>query len=142
MENILTNLFELVRILWDLLSGVWLLVVPMLPLVAWIGFWLFAVNWVKLRGVILAGGWVGVVLIGLVMILVWGVVAPPQGGVHSLFGLTVSNFVGKGVYVTLLFFIMFLCGAVQLSGALGDWCRFDEETPEPAHEHADAHGHH
>jgi len=110
------------------------LFIPWIPLVVWICFWMFAVNWVKLREVLLQGAGIGVFLIGLMMIMVWGVVAPPVDGYHEILGLELSNFVGKAVYVTALFCIMFLSGAVQLSGSCGNCCQFDED--EPAEEHA------
>ncbi|MFO0918596.1 MAG: hypothetical protein U0872_09810 [Planctomycetaceae bacterium] len=75
--------------------------------------------------------------------LIWGVIAPPATGSHYLLGLTLSNFVGKTVYVTALFTIMLLCGSVQLSGACGDWATFPEPAAEDDHGHGhDSHGHH
>lgn len=124
---------------WNLIIALLGIVVPWIPLIAWVAFWLLAVNWVKVREVMIKGGWIGVVLIGLMMILVWGVVAPPTGGTHHLFGLNVTNFVGKTVYVTALFTIMFLCGSVQLSGACGKLAQFPEEVVDDGH--GDAHGH-
>ena len=101
-----------------------------------------AVNWTKLRLVLLQGGWIGLLLIGVVAVLVWGTVAPPPSGSHHLLGLTLGNFVGKTVFVTTLICIMFLCGSVQLSGACGKLCQFEEPAVEPAHHgggHGDAH---
>ena len=69
-------------------------------------------------------------------ILVWGVVAPPELGAHNLQGLTVSNFVGKTVYVTAIVVITMLCGSVQLSGLCGRLCQFEEREPE-----TDGHAH-
>ncbi len=137
MEQLFASLLLFLISLWALLTSLLAVLVPWLPLAAWIGFWLFAVNWVKLREIMLAGGWVGVVLIGLVMILIWGVVAPPPDGAHHMLGLSISNFVGKTVYVTALFCIMFLCGSVQLSGCCAQCCNFEEEAPAGG----DSHGH-
>ena len=50
-----------------------------LALAAWIAFWVGAVNWVRLRNILLSGGWIGVVLIALMAVLVWGSIAPPEG---------------------------------------------------------------
>lgn len=134
------HLVTLLAALWGIFVSLVSLVVPWTPLAAWIIFWLFAVNWVKLREIILQGGWIPVVLIGLVMVLVWGTIAPPPGGTHELFGLSVSNYVGKFVYVTILFCIMFLCGAVQLAGFLPGCCPFEEEAEaEPADSHTAPH---
>jgi hypothetical protein len=136
------NILNLLASLWGIAVSLVELAAPWTPLLAWIVFWLFAVNWVKLRQVMIRGGWIGVVLIGLVMVLVWGSVAPPSGQTHHIFGLTLSNYVGKTVYVTVLFCIMFLCGSVQLAGFAPACCQFPEEEPEPTHgspDHGAAH---
>jgi hypothetical protein len=147
MNELLRNLQNLLSAGWDVLISLLMLVLPWTPLLAWVAFWLLAVNWVKLREVMIRGGWIGVVLIGLVMVLIWSVVAPPLSGSHHLFGLNVSNFVGKTVYVTALLTIMFLCGSVQLSGACGTLAQFPEASPDHDdqghgdHEHGDGSGH-
>lgn len=129
MIDLLFSLKTLLDAVLDVLVSLGGVVWPLLPLLTWIGFWLFAVNWVRYRQVLLSGGWVGVVLIGLMTILIWGAIAPPPGGAHHILGLSLSNYVGKTVYVTSLFVIMLLCGSVQLSGACGNCCRFEDETP-------------
>ena len=85
-------------------------------------------------------------LIGAVWVLIWGEVAPPPDGSHHILGLSVSNYVGKLVYVTAMFCLMFLCGSVQLSGCCQHWC--DVEMPDPnahiSHDHgrgSDSQGH-
>jgi hypothetical protein len=138
MNELLTDLQKLLVAGWDVLISLLVLVLPWTPLLAWVAFWLLAVNWVKLRDVMLRGGWIGVVLIGLVAVLVWSLVAPPESGSHHLFGLkNISNFMGKFVYVTALLTIMFLCGSVQLSGACGSLAQFppDEAPDHDDHEH-------
>jgi len=137
MDDLLTNLQNLLTAGWHVVISLLVLILPWTPLLAWVAFWLLAVNWVKLREVMIRGGWIGVVLIGGVMVLIWSVVAPPESGSHHLFGLNVSNFVGKTVYVTALLTILFLCGSVQLSGACGSLAHFPEPVP-PEH---DEHGH-
>ncbi len=130
MEPLLESFLQTLGALLNLLYSLGALLLPWTPLAAWIGFWLFGVNWQKLRDVLLAGGWIGVLLIGLVMILVWGSVAPPADGMHRIQGLELSNYVGKTVYVTTLFCIMFLCGSVQLSGCCANCCQFEEDPVE------------
>jgi hypothetical protein len=137
--DVIGSLVALFGALWQLVVAILVLVAPWTPLIAWLAYWLFAVDWVKLRAVMLQGGWIAVPLIGFVMILVWGLIAPPVGGYHVVLGLRLSNFVEKTVFVTALFTIMFLCGSVQLSGACGSWARFPEPEPEEAHA---AHHHH
>ncbi|MBT6497170.1 MAG: hypothetical protein HOL01_21790 [Planctomycetaceae bacterium] len=102
----------------------------LLGLLAWIVFWTFAVNWVKFREMLLNGGCVALLLIGLGAVLVWANIAPPAGGQHNLLGLEVSNYIGKTMYVTALYCIMFLCGSVQLSGFCAGCCQFEEDEAE------------
>ncbi|MEZ6144925.1 MAG: hypothetical protein R3B91_05700 [Planctomycetaceae bacterium] len=116
------------------------LILPLTPLLVWIAFWLLGVNWVKLREVLLKGGAIGVLLIMLMAIITWGVIVPPESGRHAILGLSVSNFVGKTVFVTALAVIALLCGSVQLAGLCGPLCNFEEEAPE-AVDHAHGHGH-
>ncbi len=134
-ENpLFTSLITLIVSAADVVYQVIQLVMPWLALIAWVAFWLLAVNWVRYREVLVKGGLIGVLLIGLCMILIWGLIAPPEDGSHYLFGLTLSNYVGKTVYVTALFCIMFLCGSVQLSGCCSSLCCFgdDESAAEEA----------
>ena len=135
MEALWESLQLLVSGVWNVLIALGGLLLPWTPLAAWIVFWLFGVNWQTLRGVLLRGGWMGLVLIGLGMVLIWGMVAPPPDGFHHFFGMEISNFVGKTVYVTSLFCIMLLCGSVQLSGMLGNCCQIEDEPTEPTASH-------
>jgi hypothetical protein len=141
MEQLINSLAKLLSAGWEVVISVLFLAVPWAPLIAWVAFWLLAVNWEKLYPVLAKGGAVGVVLIGLMMILVWGLIAPPQEGVHNMLGLHPSNFVGKTVYVTMLLTIMALCGSVQLSGACGSLVSFPEEVPDDHGHESDGHDH-
>lgn len=152
MDPLLTALLELLTAARDVLFALAQLIYPWLPLAAWLCFWLFAPDWVKLRDVLVhKGGWIGLVLIGVVWVLVWGAVAPPSGGVDDLYGLKLSNFIGKTVYVTALLCIMLLAGSVQLSGALAGCCDTLRDpvallgippAPVQVHAHDDGHGGH
>lgn len=120
--------FEVLRALFQLLEphlGLYL------GLAVWIIFCTGAINWTRFRRIILSGGWAGLLLIAFVAILVWGVMAPPEGGTHSILGAPVSNFVGKMVYVTGLIVIMMLCGSVQLAMSPPR----EEEVVEARHSH-------
>src|SRR5580693_7322338 len=141
MDAVLNNLRDLFQDLALLAVSIGRVLLPLLPLVAWVAFWTLAVNWTKLRSALLQGGWVGLVLLGLLAVLVWGTVAPPAAGAHQFFGLTLGNFVGKTVLVTALVCIMLLCGSVQLSGACGSLCQFDEPAEDEGH-HGDSHDAH
>lgn len=141
MEALLQSVVDLLLAAWQVLIALLAVMAPWTPLVAWVAFWLLAVDWVKLRRVLVSGGWIGLVLIGLVAALAWGVAAPPADGVHRLLGLTVGNFVGKVVYVTALMVLMLICGSVQLAGGCGSWTVFPKDSPEDDHGH-DVHADH
>ena len=136
LSNLIDSLIQLFQVLFDLVISLGGVILPWLPLIAWVAFWLLAVDWSKLRGQMVRGGFLAVVLIGLMMILVWGTAAPPADGSHHMLGLKLSNYVGKTVYVTMLLSVMFLCGSVQLSGSVDRFLNFPEDSPEPH-----AHGH-
>jgi hypothetical protein len=139
MEQLLTSLVDLFQALWLVLVALLTVLAPWTPLIAWLAFCLFAIDWIKVWPNIVRGGWIGLVLIGLVATVIWAVIAPPSGGAHYLFGLTVSNFVGKLVYVTSMLVMMLMCGSVQLSGACGTWARFPEASEPQADRPQDFH---
>ena len=136
---------ELLNSIGDVITAIAHLVVelvqfltPWIPLLAWIAFWLCAVNWRKLYPILTSGGWIGVALAFVMTVLIWSIIWIPEGGMHYLSGLQVSNTVGKVVYVTILFVIAFLCGTVQLSGCCGSLCEFKESenaSPDVGHVH-------
>lgn len=131
--GLLESLQQLFIALYHFCVALFSLLLPWTPLIAWVAFWTFAVNWVSFRRVLLSGGWLAILLVMFAAILVWGCIAPPAAGAHALFGLTLSNFVGKTVYVTALAVIALLCGSVQLSGLCGRLVQFEDQSTEPAH---------
>ena len=143
MPNLMYALADLVLALRDVVLSLGLLLLPWIPLFAWVLFWTLGVNWNTLRDVLRRGGWIGVVLIGLVAVLAWGSVWPPPRGYYDLLGLRISNFVGKTVYVSGLICLMLLSGAVQLSGSCSRWLCFPVDAPEDHHagHGEDGHGH-
>lgn len=132
--DLLLSIWNVVVAIAQLLVDLVQFIAPWTPLLAWIAFWLLAVNWRVLYPILIKGGMIGVLLTALMSILIWSVISIPDGGVHRLYGLEVSNIVGKTIYVTSLVVIAFLCGSVQLSGCCSRLCSFDE--PAPAEEHA------
>ncbi len=96
-------------------------------------------NWVKAFDILRRGGFIGVLLLMFLTVIVWGAVAPPVDGTHTLFGLTVSNYAGKFIYVTMLTCITLLCGSVQMSGTFGSLVDFSSEEAETNDHGAHAH---
>lgn len=138
--DLLNSLIDVGASVLDVIFNLLRVVVPWLPLLTWMAFWSLAVNWSKALPILRRGGFLGVLLLMFVAVLVWGSVAPPEGGHHSMLGLTVSNFTGKVIYVTFLTCIALLCGSAQLSGAFGRLAVFPDELPADDHGH-DHHGH-
>ena len=66
-----------------------------IALVLWIAFWVGAVNWVRLRKILLEGGWTGIVMIGFMAVLVWGCIAPPEGDAPQHLGIGGEQFCGE-----------------------------------------------
>ena len=138
MLELLNSLLNVVWSLLDVVIALVNVILPFLPLLAWIAYWSLAVNWAKTYDILRRGGYIGVILLMFISIVTWAAVSPPPEGTHSLFGLTVSNFVGKCIYVAMLACIALLCGSVQMSGTFGSLINFSDEA-EP--ESADAHAH-
>lgn len=146
MDALFDLFSSLINVLWSLLDVVVNLVrviLPWLPLLAWVGFWTFAVNWAKAFPILRRGGFIGILLLMFVTVIVWGATAPPMNGKHLMLGLSVSNYAGKFIYVTMLTCIALLCGSAQLSGAFGRLGEFPEEPANDDHGHHghDNHGH-
>ena len=146
--DLCSSMVDVFRSLLDVVVNLVRVLLPWLPLLTWVGFWTFAVNWAKAFPILRSGGLFGILLLMFVAVIVWGAVAPPVGGSHVLFGLTVSNYAGKFIYVTMLTCIALLCGSAQLSGAFGRLCEFSEEPADDDHGHGhdghqshDVHGH-
>jgi hypothetical protein len=130
MDAIIELFHNLQLLFWSLLNvvvSVVKVILPWLPLLAWVGFWTLAVNWVKAFDILRRGGFIGLLLLMFVAVLVWGAVAPPVLGHHKLFGLVVGNYAGKFVYVTMLACIALMCGSAQMNGFAKGLVCFDEE---------------
>ena len=136
--ELLSSLINVFKSLADVVIALVNIIVPWLPLLGWIAYRSLAVNWVKSFDILRRGGFIGVFLMMFVAVIVWGAVAPPVDGVHTLFGLTVSNYAGKFIYVTMLTCIALLCGSAQMSGTFGSLIDFsgeDDTTDVKAHSH-------
>ena len=136
MDAIIELFHNLQLLFWSLLNvvvSVVKVILPWLPLLAWVGFWTLAVNWVKAFDILRRGGFIGLLLLMFVAVLVWGAVAPPVLGHHKLLGLVVGNYAGKFVYVTMLVCIALMCGSAQMNGFAQGLVCFDEEDEPNVH---------
>ena len=116
MDALFDLFFSLVNVISSLLEVVvnlFRVILPWLPLLGWVGFWTFAVNWAKAFPILRRGGFIGLLLLMFVAVLVWSAVAPPIGGKHLMLGLSVGNHTGKFIYVTMLTCIALLCGSTS-----------------------------
>ncbi len=145
MDALFDLFSSLINVFWSLLDVVvnlFRVILPWLPLLGWVGFWTFAVNWAKAFPILRRGGFIGILLLMFVAVLVWAAVAPPENGKHLMLGLSVNNHAGKLIYVTMLTCIALLCGSAQLSGSFGRLGEFPEEPADDHHGYSNNdHGH-
>lgn len=52
------------------------MLLSLIPLLVWMAFWLFAVNWKKVWPILSEGAWAPVVLLGFLSALVWAQLSP------------------------------------------------------------------
>jgi hypothetical protein len=136
VEQILQTSIQLIVALWELLLAIGALAGRHLLLIAWVAWWLGAVNWKRAWAVLAYGGWAPVVLLTLITAAVWAALAPSTANVLDLF--PVGNFWWQLGAVTGVVLLALFCGWLQ--GVLG-W------TPpvislEPPAAAAAPHGHH
>ncbi len=79
MTDLLDNLWQLWEALAAVLRPLLALLLRLLPLLLWFGFWLLAVNWRKAWPVLAAGAWIPVVLLAVTAGFVWAHVQPGAG---------------------------------------------------------------
>ncbi len=137
---------EIFQTIWNLVLALWELVVELLvlavrysPLIAWVAWWLWGVNWKKLWPVLGRGAWAPLVLIMVAAALAWSRLAPSSCDCLGI--VTIPNFWWQLGCVSLIVALTFLCGWVQ---EYFGWApvEINLDPPAPmAHGHA-AHGHH
>jgi hypothetical protein len=105
----------------------------MLPIIAFIAWCLWGINWRRAWPVLAAGGWAPFVLIGLTAGLVWAFVFPSQP--------PIPNYLWHVGIAGLLICLALACGWLQ--GRMG-WTppEFSFEPPPPSHDHGHGHDHH
>lgn len=139
---LLKSLVNLLHAAFDVVSAAFFFLLPYLGLICWVGYWLLAVNWTKLYELFFKKG--AIVSFGLLIalwLIVWCTVSPPADGYHDWFGFKVGNVVGKLVYVVGLVSLAFICGSIQLSGAVNRFIDFSGELEAEANLASGGHGH-
>src|SRR5258708_7917702 len=111
LQALFDSLTQVGHSIWDLLGALLAVLLPWTPLAAWIVFWMFAVNWLKLRETLAKGGWVGLALVATVVVLIWGSVSPGDG-TFDFFGLHVANSFENTVSLSAMVAILSLSGAL------------------------------
>ena len=98
----------------SLLLTLAMLLLPVLPLLAWIAFWYLAVDWRKLKPALQSGGWLPllVVTVGLVAIVA-AIDTDPQP--RTVGPLTVTPIASTVGWALILLATMFYAGSAQLS---------------------------
>ena len=146
MEPIGNTLWQLVLVLGQLFVEIGGLLLTWSLLIAWLSWWLWAVNWRKAWPQLASGGWAPVALLIVMAALVWASIAPSN--CDCLRVVMVPNFWWQLGGVSLLAAIALFCGWLQ--GVLG-WYPAEIEIGPPAfvaagHPHHEveashAHGH-
>lgn len=87
-------------------------IAALVALVLWIVWWLFLVDWAATRDSLKQGGWVGLILLGLLTVLVWGCLSPAD---REYLPIPLPNFLEEFTVVFGLYVVMLGCGALQLA---------------------------
>jgi len=105
------TLLQLVDALWTLISALGAAIMHWSLLLAWLAWWLWAVNWSKLWPLLARGAWAPVVLLMIVSALVWSQIAPSD--CNCLAFVSVPNFWWQLGGVGLLGAVTLMCGWLQ-----------------------------
>jgi hypothetical protein len=136
------ELWEAFKQFWEVLGRLIAdqagLIVTLLLLLAWVAWWLWAVNWEKTWPVLAQGAWLPLVLLMILAALAWSQIAPASAVVFGF--LPLPNFWWQLGGVGLLMSLTLFCGWLQ--GYFG-WTP-EEINLEPAtlDEHGHPHVHH
>ena len=111
--EIIQTLTQLVTTLGTLILEIGALALRHALLIAWVAWWLWAVNWTKAWGALARGGWMVLVLLTVVSALVWSAIAPSNYILFDLF--QVPNFWWQLAAVTLIVLLALFCGWLRWS---------------------------
>ena len=110
METIVQGLGTFLSGILDLVAALGAAIVPWLPVVVWLLFWLLVVDWRELWPVLRRGAWLGVLAAGGLAALIWQVVSP---GDWEIIGIRLVGVAGKAVVVAELCLHAVICGLIQ-----------------------------
>jgi hypothetical protein len=138
MPSLLDSFAQLLTGLWNIVSVLFWLLVPWLPLGVWCAWWLWGVNWKHAWPVLARGAWAPALLLIYLVALVWSYLAPSS--CNCLVFMTIGNFWWQLGAVSALAALALLCGWLQ--GQLG-WTpeEVSFEPPAAGQAHGGA-GHH
>ncbi|HTN00711.1 hypothetical protein [Planctellipticum variicoloris] len=124
MSGVVESLSTFLAAGGDLAAAFLLLIRPWVPLGAWAAFWLFAVDWMRLRRILVPqSGMVGLLLIAVFAAWISTLIAPVTA--KSL----LLPVVERIALLTTWIVVMMACGALQLLGCTGVWVpRLTEAT--------------
>jgi hypothetical protein len=83
-----------------------------IAVVLWVVWWLFLVDWSVARKTLKQGGWVGLILLALLAVLVWGSLSPAG---QEILPIPLPNYLEEFTIVFGLYVVMLGCGALQLA---------------------------
>lgn len=114
MSELITSFYELLLALGTVLQSIAKLSLPIAPLLAWLAFWYYAVDWNRLRGTLGDGAWLMVSLLAALagMVRLTTSLTPDR---LPLLELSVSPYVGVVAEVAVLASTALLAGAAKVS---------------------------
>lgn len=115
MFELVDSLVDLIAALRQVAVALFLVVKPLLPIIAWFAFWYFAVDWVRLRSILGAGGWVVPSLIAIFAVAVRVVTAESSATAMPFGPGTLSPFVASVAWTSLFAALALIAGAAQVS---------------------------
>jgi hypothetical protein len=137
VNEIQETLWQFFTALFALLAALFKVALGSALLIAWVAWWLWAVDWRRTWAVLAEGAWMPALLIVVVSALVWSQIAPSD---CACLGFTVvPNFWWQLGAVGLLAAVTLFCGWLQ--GVFG-WTPAEISLEPPAHGgHEHGHGH-
>jgi hypothetical protein len=112
MPELLQTLVQLVIVLGQFMWELVTLLAPWALLIAWLAWWLWAVNWRRAWAVLAEGAWAPVVLLMILTARVWASLDPGECSFAGI--MTLPSFWCKLSGVGLLLAVTLFCGWLQI----------------------------